>query len=82
MANATTTPEPADLGGGEPPPSDATPARPEAFCGCGYTLIWCAGGWEHDAAPYLWGDDHDPDAPEPATGDPGRRYWDTNDGAA
>jgi len=83
MANATTTPELTSRIGGEPPASDyaqAAPDRPEAFCGCGHILIWCAGEWQHNAAPYLWGDDHDPHAPAPAAADPGRLYWDKNDG--
>jgi hypothetical protein len=41
-------------------------ALPTATCGCGYDLIWIDGHWEHDAAPSLWGDDHEPDAPAPA----------------
>lgn len=57
---------------------DDVTIRPTADCGCGFPLVWVAGHWEHDAAPYLWGDDHDPDAPEP-TG-PARDYWDSEDG--
>lgn len=34
---------------------------PKASCGCGFELIYTAEGWQHDAAPYLWGDDHDAD---------------------
>lgn len=57
-------------------PADVS-ARPEDVCGCGYTLIWVEGEWQHDAAPSLWGDDHDADAPEP-TG-PAREHWDRID---
>lgn len=35
-------------------------------CGCGYELIFTEEGWQHDAAPYLWGDDHDPDPDDEA----------------
>ena len=56
------------------------PPRPTAECGCGYELVWCAERWEHNAAPYLWGDDHEPDAPEPMLSDPARVYWDEVDG--
>lgn len=38
---------------------------PRTDCGCGYEIIFTPEGWQHDAAPYLWGDDHDPD-PGPA----------------
>lgn len=58
-------------------PVDET-VRPTDTCGCGSPLIWVGGHWEHDAAPYLWGDDHDAQAPEP-TG-PAREYWDKEDG--
>lgn len=54
------------------------PDRPRTSCGCGYELVWCGDHWEHDAAPFLWGDDHSPDAPEP-TG-PARWFWDQEDG--
>jgi hypothetical protein len=33
-------------------------------CGCGYEVIYTPEGWQHDAAPYLWGDDHTPDIDE------------------
>lgn len=42
------------------PPEEGT----EATCGCGYPLVWTGEHWEHDVAPWRWGDDHDPD-PEP-----------------
>ena len=51
--------------------------RPTASCGCGYDLVWVNGQWEHDAAPSLWGGDHDPDAPEPVDLD--RVFWDEQD---
>ena len=44
--------------------------RPTASCGCGYDLVWINGQWEHDAAPSLWGGDHEPDAPEPVDLEP------------
>lgn len=31
----------------------------EAVCGCGYPIINTPEGWQHNAAPYFWGDDHD-----------------------
>lgn len=33
---------------------------PTDTCGCGYPLTYYGkdGGWQHDAAPYLWRDDH------------------------
>lgn len=60
--------------------ADATDpdVRPRSVCGCGYELVWMSGQWEHDAAPSLWGDDHDPDEPAP-TG-PQREHWDRQDG--
>jgi hypothetical protein len=51
--------------------------RPTTSCGCGYELIWVDGHWEHDAAPYLWGDDHDAD--EPAPDGQARVDWDLYD---
>lgn len=59
-------------------PADNNPARPVDTCGCGHPLIWVGGHWEHDAAPYLWGDDHDPDAAKPEG--PLREHWDQADG--
>jgi hypothetical protein len=56
------------------------PARPTASCGCGHSLIWCDNHWEHDAAPFLWGDDHEPDEHAPSKDDPARIYWDKKDG--
>lgn len=29
-------------------------------CGCGHRLVYTPEGWQHDAAPWFWGDDHDP----------------------
>src|SRR3954470_4884949 len=58
---------------------DDTTDRPRETCGCGYELVWVDGEWQHDAAPYLWGDDHDANAPEPPLTDPERRYWDDED---
>lgn len=66
-----------DTPASEPDPNDIS-YRPQTSCGCGYPLVWCNGEWQHDAAPYLWGDDHDPDEPEP-TG-PAREHWDAQDG--
>ena len=40
------------------------PVYPTAVCGCGSELIYTPEGWQHDAAPWVWGDDHDPD-PDP-----------------
>ena len=57
---------------------DDVESRPTANCGCGYPLIWIHGAWEHDAAPSLWGGDHDAHADEPLTD--ARRYWDEQDG--
>lgn len=59
---------------------DGNPAseRPRTDC-CGYDLVWVCGHWEHDAAPSLWGDDHDADAPPPED-EEARRYWDEQDG--
>lgn len=28
-------------------------------CGCGIEVVYTPEGWQHDAAPYFWGDDHD-----------------------
>lgn len=61
---------------------DEIPSRPTTNCGCGHPLIWVGGCWQHDAAPYLWGDDHDPDAEDPHEGDPTRTYWDQEDGVS
>ena len=30
-------------------------------CGCGYNIVLTPDGWQHDVAPYFWGDDHEPD---------------------
>lgn len=40
---------------------DSDDTYPTASCGCGFDLIYTADGWQHQAAPYLWGDDHDAD---------------------
>lgn len=53
-------------------------ARPTGSCGCGFELVWVEGRWEHNAAPSLWGDDHDTDLPPP-TGE-AREFWDVRDG--
>lgn len=55
------------------------PARPRTFCGCGYELVWVSGEWQHDCAPYLWGDDHDPHPDEPEPTGLAREYWDAED---
>lgn len=37
------------------------PEGPTSMCGCGFDLVYdLHQGWYHDAAPELWGDDHDP----------------------
>ena len=54
--------------------------RPTTTCGCGHTLVWVDGHWQHDVAPYIWGDDHDADEPPPPADDPQRLYWDIQDG--
>lgn len=62
----------------EPQKDDA----PTAICGCGFQLIWIDEHWEHDAAPSLWGNDHDPDAEPPKGYDPvdeqKHRYYEEN----
>lgn len=37
-----------------------------APCGCGVEVVLTPEGWQHDAAPWFWGDDHDawPNLPE------------------
>ena len=40
-------------------PADGDGDYPRSTCGCGFTIILTEDGWQHDAAPYLWGDDHD-----------------------
>jgi hypothetical protein len=32
---------------------------PRTFCGCGYPITLTPDGWQHEVAPYWWGDDHD-----------------------
>jgi hypothetical protein len=59
---------------------DGPPDRIRAHCGCGYEIVWTDDGWQHDAAPYLWGNDHEPDNPEPDPTDPRRLYWEREDG--
>jgi hypothetical protein len=56
----------------------AIDSRPTAICGCGHELVWIRGEWQHNVAPSIWGDDHDPDEPAP-TG-PARDHWDAIDG--
>lgn len=58
--------------------ADDVTIRPTTTCGCGSPLVWVGGHWEHDAAPYLWGDDHEPNEPPPTGG--AREYWDEEDG--
>lgn len=43
----------------EPEPPADEPEFEQAICGCGYPIIRTPEGWQHDAAPYFWGDDHD-----------------------
>lgn len=39
----------------------AVPNRyPTDTCGCGHELVYTPEGWQHNVAPYFWGDDHDP----------------------
>lgn len=54
------------------------PSRPRQLCGCGYEVVWVRGDWEHDAAPGLWGEDHDIDAAAPDGQI--RGHWDSEDG--
>lgn len=55
--------------------------RPTATCGCGFGLVWVEGEWQHDAAPALWGDDHDaPSANEEPPNPEARAHWDAEDG--
>jgi hypothetical protein len=56
------------------------PDRIRSSCGCGHEIVWTGDGWQHDVAPYFWGDDHDIDEPEPDPEHPARRYWDIEDG--
>jgi hypothetical protein len=41
------------------------PSDPDSFptssCGCGYDTILTPEGWQHDAAAWFWGDDHQAD---------------------
>jgi hypothetical protein len=41
----------------------AVDADPDTFkrtsCGCGYVIVLTPEGWQHEAAPWFWGDDHD-----------------------
>jgi hypothetical protein len=57
-----------------------TPERPTDTCDCGHRLLWIGGAWEHDAAPSLWGNDHNPSADDPAPDDLARTHWDRQDG--
>jgi hypothetical protein len=58
----------------------ANPDRLRSNCGCGVEVIWTPQGWQHDAAPYIWGDDHDVDLPDPSPEHPAVKYWDIMDG--
>lgn len=58
---------------------DSFPDRPRIPCGCGYDLVYISGDWEHDAAPSLWGDDHDPDGDFDEADPAVIRYWDIQD---
>ena len=33
---------------------------PTDSCGCGYEIVRTPDGWQHNVAPWFWGDDHDP----------------------
>jgi hypothetical protein len=44
-----------------PVKDDSHPIYVEADCGCGCQLIYTPEGWQHRDAPWIWGDDHDPD---------------------
>ena len=33
--------------------------RPRSNCGCGFNVVYTGQGWQHDAAPWFWGNDHD-----------------------
>lgn len=33
--------------------------RPRTSCGCGTQIVYTGEGWQHDAAPWFWGGDHD-----------------------
>jgi len=33
---------------------------PSTTCGCGHEIIRTPEGWQHNVAPWFWGDDHDP----------------------
>jgi hypothetical protein len=51
--------------------------RPTDSCGCGHEIVWVGGHWEHNVAPYIWGDDHDIDTPAPEG--EARKEWDHYD---
>lgn len=62
------------------PALPALPAdgRPRTTCGCGFDIVYIGyGEWQHDAAPYFWGDDHDaqPDGPS-AAAEEAAEEWD------
>ena len=40
---------------------DEVPEYVRSACGCGHELVFTPDGWQHDAAPWFWGDDHDAD---------------------
>lgn len=31
----------------------------EDTCGCGFEIVWTGDEWQHDAAPWRWGGDHE-----------------------
>lgn len=39
---------------------------PRTDCGCGLPLVFTPDGWQHDCAPYFWGNDHEPDPDDDA----------------
>lgn len=41
-------------------PDDERMEGDEADCSCGIGLVWTGDEWQHDAAPWRWGDDHEP----------------------
>jgi len=42
-------------------------AGDEVTCGCGFPILWTGEVWQHNAAPYLWGDDHEARPPRDVT---------------
>jgi hypothetical protein len=43
-------------------------AGTEDTCSCGFPTVWTGQEWQHDAAPWRWGDDHEVDLPSPTLG--------------